>query len=174
MGTFFEEVKKNAKIGWEQAIEKEQAAKQKAAADKEARRQMYVPGATFSVAQNFKTRLWTRGLIGSKMKDGGNHWIGVGGERNIQFLRHEKEKLAFQVRWGIGKNYWEMQLTEQEALDYLIPENPPVPAPAPAGGDAAARTSAPVAEQLRDMKALLDEGVITQEEFEKFKASLLG
>ncbi len=32
----------------------------------------------------------------------------------------------------------------------------------------------PVADQIREMKALLDEGVISQEEFDKFKASILG
>lgn len=31
-----------------------------------------------------------------------------------------------------------------------------------------------VADQIREMKALLDEGVITQEDFDKFKASLIG
>lgn len=40
------------------------------------------------------------------------------------------------------------------------------------GAPAVVQQSAP--EQLREMKSLLDEGVITQEEFDKFKAGLLG
>lgn len=44
-----------------------------------------------------------------------------------------------------------------------------------AGGEAAPPAGQKsVAEQLREMKALLDEGVITQEDFDKFKASLIG
>jgi hypothetical protein len=39
---------------------------------------------------------------------------------------------------------------------------------------AAPPAPASAAEQLREMKALLDEGVITQEDFDKFKASVLG
>lgn len=50
------------------------------------------------------------------------------------------------------------------------------PSPNPASVSTAAPGGAEksVAEQLREMKALLDEGVITQEDFDKFKAGLIG
>lgn len=44
--------------------------------------------------------------------------------------------------------------------------------PTPTGNQAA--NSASPADQIREMKALLDEGVITQEDFDKFKAGLIG
>lgn len=47
-------------------------------------------------------------------------------------------------------------------------------ATAVAGEEAPPAGQKSVAEQLREMKALLDEGVITQEDFDKFKAGLIG
>lgn len=53
---------------------------------------------------------------------------------------------------------------QAEVLAATRPKSPDAPAPA---------ASSP-ANQIREMKALLDEGVITQEDFDKFKAGLLG
>lgn len=49
-----------------------------------------------------------------------------------------------------------------------VPEPSPRNVPEPGQGQKS------VAEQLREMKALVDEGVITQDDFDKFKAGLLG
>lgn len=173
MGAIADEFKRAWRESGEKEAQKKTAKEAAAAKEKERLSQVYAPGRTFIVAENFKIKLWKRSLIGNKMKDGGKHWITAGGERNITFLRLEKGNLVFSVRWGIGKNYWEMRLTEGEADRYLVPEHPASPSASLREEAPSARTASP-AEQLREMKSLLDEGVITPEEFEKFKSSLLG
>ena len=176
MSPFFEEIKNAFKEGWEENKETERLAKAEAEAEKMRARQrneaFYVEGAKFFAIKDFKTGFWGKGLVDRKIKEGDNHWIRAGGERNITFVRREKDKLVFLTRWGPGKGQFEIRLSDEEALDCLRPDSPALPSPA-ATNEAVNPSKGSVVEQLRDMKALLDEGIVSQEEFNRFKASLL-
>ena len=53
------------------------------------------------------------------------------------------------------------------------PTTPPLDAPSPVAAETPATEDSPAA-KLREMKGLLDDGIITQEDFDLFKASVLG
>ena len=71
--------------------------------------------------------------------------------------RHQQEKWATQDQ---------QQYEQQQAQQQYAPPPPP-PAPAPAGGS-------DMIEQLKQLGALHDQGILTDEEFAAQKAKLLG
>jgi hypothetical protein len=76
--------------------------------------------------------------------------------------RHQQEKWATQ-----DQQQYEQQMYEQQQAQQQYAPPPPPPAPAPAGGS-------DMIEQLKQLGALHDQGILTDEEFAAQKAKILG
>jgi Short C-terminal domain len=119
-------------------------------------------------------RMGRPGLVGTMARTAviaGTASATVGAVNN----RAQKKAMAQQQEVADAQQMQDMQAQmDQMQAQMGAPQAPAPAAPAPAAAPAAAGGSDDIAAQLTQLKGLVDQGVLTQEEFDAKKKQLLG